>query len=132
MKKIYILILINCVFIITMRQAQTTVTLQCSQSVELFSLSPDTPQSLPGHYFDQINANAWTYLSVPGFERSLLEFDLTSIPVGATITSAHLNLYNNFYCNNDAYQNGEHSHITNSNESWLQRVTSAWSENSAT
>jgi hypothetical protein len=132
MKNFYILILTTCVFYSTMSNAQTTVTLQCSQSVELYSLSPDTPQSLPGHYFDQLNTNAWTYQGTPGYERSLLEFDLTQIPAGAVIISAHLNLYNNFYCNNDAYQNGQHSHITNSNESWLHRVTSAWSENAAT
>jgi hypothetical protein len=129
MKKNYTLL--SLILSVFAAQAQTTVVLPCNQDVELFSLVPNTPQNT-GSYGNQLNANAWTYNGNPGEERSLLGFDLSQIPTGATIISATLKLYNNFYCNDDAYQNGEHSHVTNTNASFLQRVTTSWNEGTAT
>jgi hypothetical protein len=53
--------------------------------------------------------------------RSLIEFDLAHIPVNAVINSASLTLYGN-----------GHNQLGMSNATYLNRVTSAWDENSLT
>src|ERR1043165_3873061 len=72
----------------------------------------------------QFMANAWTYGGTPGRVRSVIEFDLASIPPGAIIDSAYLSLY--------AWGlptgSGPHSSLTGSNIAWLRRVTSSWNE----
>lgn len=57
--------------------------------------------------------------------RGLIQFNLTSIPQGATIVSAKLNLY--------AYTTGSTvGHIQPDNAFYLKRVTQAWGENTVT
>ena len=75
-----------------------------------------------------VDAIAWTQ-SDPYLVRSLLQFDLSSIPSGATITGATLTLYNN---PNSAETGGQHSHLSGSNAAWLQRVTSSWNQYTVT
>jgi hypothetical protein len=79
----------------------------------------------------ELNSQAWTVSGNPGVQRGLIEFNLTAIPVGATVQVARLTLYNNPTSSN-GFQNGEHSHFSGSNQSSLQRVTSAWNENTVT
>src|ERR1041385_6955140 len=79
----------------------------------------------------ELNAEAWTYQGTPGVGRSLINFDLSSIPSGATINSATLTLYNNPQSSN-GLQNGQHSQLSGSDAAWLQRVTSTWAENTVT
>lgn len=77
---------------------------------------------------DQFPVAAWTFLGVPGVVRGVLDFDLSAIPSGATITSAHLSMY--------AYDQpagfGQHADLSGSNAAWIQRVTSTWDENTVT
>jgi hypothetical protein len=79
----------------------------------------------------EFNALAWTIGGTPVIERGLIDFDLSTIPIGAVIQSATLILYNNPNSTN-GFQNGQHYHGTGSNQSYLQRVTSAWNENTVT
>lgn len=67
---------------------------------------------------------AWTFNSTPGDSKSLIKFDLSSIPAGATVNSAYLSLYH-AYNTASAGQSG-------TNECYLQKVTSAWTENTVT
>lgn len=72
-------------------------------------------------------AMSWTNGGVPSDARGLIDFDFSSIPVGASITSANLSLYS---YNSPA--NGSHSTISGSNESVLLRITDSWEENTVT
>jgi hypothetical protein len=63
---------------------------------------------------------AWTFNSVPGNSNGLIKFDLSSIPAGATITSADLSL---FY----AYNTGSAGQA-GANDCYLKEITSPWTE----
>lgn len=75
----------------------------------------------------EVSAIAWTVNGTPVTVRSLVEFDLSVIPAGATITSAKLSLYGF-----NSPGNGSHSTLSGSNASLIQRVTSSWAENTVT
>jgi hypothetical protein len=72
---------------------------------------------------------AWTWSGNPGVIRSLIQFDLSSIPLAAVITDARLSLYNN---PTSSFFFGQHSSLSGSNESVLQRITAPWDEFSVT
>ena len=55
---------------------------------------------------------------------------MSSLPLGTTIQSAQLTLYNNPDAQN-GYANGQHVHISGSNEAVLQRIISPWTEDVA-
>ena len=78
----------------------------------------------------EFDASAWTIFGSPITIRSLIDFDLSSLPLGATIQSAHLTLYNNPDAQN-GYANGQHVHVSGSNEAVLQRIISPWTEDVA-
>ena len=69
-------------------------------------------------------AEQWTGNGIPIEVRGLLNFDLSQIPVGATIQNASLSLYADVNNTNDGYL-GEPTYGTD-NASYLQRVTSSW------
>lgn len=68
---------------------------------------------------------AWTNSGTPALRRCFIDFDFSSIPLGATITNAELTLYN--YANSPS-TNGEHSQLSGSNELVVQRIISTWDE----
>ncbi|GAB5418256.1 MAG: hypothetical protein Crog4KO_16390 [Crocinitomicaceae bacterium] len=72
-------------------------------------------------------AHEWTWIGDPGRRHSLLNFNFSLIPAGATILDARLDLYG--FPNSP--DNG-HSSASGSNESVIQRVTSFWEENTVT
>ncbi len=72
------------------------------------------------------NAQAWTWDGVPGTTREYFDFDLTTIPPDATITSATFSL--TAWPWNMA---GEPC-LNGSNEAYIRRVTSPWAENTIT
>ena len=78
----------------------------------------------------EFNAGAWTISGSPLSIRSLIDFDLNSLPVGASIQSAKLTLFNNPNSQN-GYANGQHVHEIGSNEAVLQRIISQWTEDAA-
>ncbi len=73
------------------------------------------------------NAIAWTNNGYSSIVRSLIQFDLSSIPANAVINSATLSLYFN-----PTSEEGKHVRLPGSNASYLERITSSWSENTVT
>jgi hypothetical protein len=118
-------------------QITYTVPVQICQTFKLSSNDEDATindYSAANNYPDEIeyHVSAWTISNTQVIWRNLLKFDLSCIPANAAIQSAHLSL---FYADSNSYgiyANGLHSSLTNSNESVLQRVTSAWTENTVT
>ncbi|MCX6235913.1 MAG: DNRLRE domain-containing protein, partial [Bacteroidetes bacterium] len=110
-------------------QTQTTIVLQPGpedgKDVLLSTLDPD----LNLYYDPDFCAVSWTFQGEPYIYRSLIEFNLSAIPAGATIINASLYLSNN---PNSTTNNGEHSSLSGSNESWLSRVTEEWGKYSVT
>lgn len=84
-----------------------------------------------GNYPNEIDmvSRAWTINSVPVVWRSLFKFDFPCSMAGASIQSAYLSLY---YATQNSYGNQQHESLTNSDESVLQRITSAWTESTVT
>ncbi|MES2560103.1 MAG: DNRLRE domain-containing protein [Bacteroidota bacterium] len=80
-----------------------------------------------GSYFN-FAAIAWTRSSNPFISRSFIEFNLSSIPPNAVISSAQLNLY----CNTISDQTQLHSSLSGSNECVIEKVTSPWGEKTMT
>ena len=103
---------------------QTTLVLQpdaaTAKDAEIWSLSGDVNYG----NWPEIKANAWTWSGIEGFQRALLDFDLTSIPADAVIISAKLSLYGV-----DAASTQYHS---GDNDSWLKRIVEPWDENLVT
>lgn len=94
------------------------------------SITKETPNTNNGSDENYI-CNAWT--SGGAFhQRSLLEFDLSSLPSNAIITSANLALY----CNTTSAHTQRHSNYPgspySSNESTIYRITGSWTESTVT
>jgi hypothetical protein len=70
---------------------------------------------------------AWTNSGVPFTIRSLIQFDLSSIPDGAIITEAKLSL---FFANNSS--NGTQCNEGGSNACSISRITESWLESEVT
>ena len=78
---------------------------------------------------DFVGAHAWTNNGTPDTGRSLLQFDLTGIPVGSVVNYAYLSLFNN---PTTPYAQGQHSTLSGPNDLFIQRITSYWDENTVT
>jgi hypothetical protein len=70
---------------------------------------------------------AWTNGGDLSVIRGLLEFDLSSIPANATVTSAKLSLYHF-----TSVGNGDHSSLTHPNVGFIERITESWQEGTVT
>jgi len=120
------LIILGALIFTNLSFAQVAVTFQpdsnSCQNAVVWDLYPNTPR--PNDILFQ--GSAWTSFGIPEIYRSLVQFDLSIIPVNAIIDSAFLSLYGYV----DAW-NG-HSTLSGSNESVLKRITSAWNENTVT
>lgn len=122
MNKAILGLLVSCLTVIC--YSQTTITLQPDSSGGKDAFIATNVSS--GTHQDYL-ALAWTNSGTDVWARGLLEFDLSSIPHGATIISASLSLYYSSDSPNDG-----HSSLSGSNESVLQRITSSWDEHSVT
>ena len=129
MSKKYAVIAALVAFISTV-QSQTTLTLQpnatAGKDAFISSNVPTTGQGTS----PELDAGAWTIFGSPLSIRGLIDFDLSSLPAGASIQSATLTLYNNPNAVN-GFANGQHASASGSNESVLQRITSPWNEDVA-
>ena len=119
--------LASILFLLIFQQsiAQTTLILQpdaaAGKEADVVSNYPTTNYGTA----DQINPRAWTANSVANTLRSFIEFNLSSLPANAVISSAKLNLYFNTTAS-ATYQN------SGTNALWIQRVTSTWNESIVT
>jgi hypothetical protein len=89
---------------------------------EVWSLYPDSTISYTGDV--DFIAAYWTWGGFWGVLRSMIQFDMTSIPTSAIVNSAELSLY----YNPTSSSNGQ----AGTNESYLQRITAPWVESTVT
>lgn len=123
---LFLTVSLPCIFF-----AQTTITLQPgSAQGNDASLGSHTNYSTENtNYGTSIYFNSYCIPGAQGGQntnRGILQFDLSSVPAGATIVSANLTLYAAGYIN--ALLPG---HFGN-NTSMLQRITSPWNEMTVT
>jgi len=81
-----------------------------------------------------ITAEAWTQSGSTRIQRTLIDFDYSSIPSGAKVTKALLTLYANTTLNYSAGSivgNG-HSQLSGSNSWSLSQITSTWDQQTVT
>ena len=112
--------------------SQTTITLQpgaaAGKYAELFSCGPCGYASRNFGNKPDLNAVAWTNNGNKSNIRSLIQFDLSAIPVGAVITDARLSLY----YNSDNQEGSHFSTFFYKNTTIINRVTSNWDESTVT
>jgi hypothetical protein len=75
----------------------------------------------------QFYAMTWTFEGEAASLREYFEFNLGSVPLGATVVSATLDLYGHIQQNGAA-----HSCLSGNNDAWIRRVTTPWNENTVT
>ena len=128
MKKIYSL-LVSLLFCIGLN-AQITLNLQPDATTGKDAMLHGTTGYMDNNYCtdSELPADAWTFGGTPGVIRSVIAFDLSTIPVNSTVTSAKLSLY----ATNDVNSMGQHSTASGPNDCWLERITSAWDEATVT
>lgn len=99
-----------------------TITIQPANNpleMTIADISPSSAGSNGGYFPIAV----WTSGGNPVSVRSLLKFDISAIPAGATIVSAKLSLYAHLNPNNG---NLIDAHFGTANAVSLQRITSAW------
>ncbi len=134
MKKIiYLSVILFFGFILNSSEAQITITLQPGpdegKDAMVWGALNLGLNNINYGSDDRLLVHAWTNSSVPDTSRSLIEFNLSSIPAGATIINASLNLYNN---PTTISFDGQHSSLTGPNSSVIRRITQAWDEKTVT
>jgi len=108
--------------------AQTTATFILDANGEDATIDNYNPSgNYPGEI--EMSSRAWTINNVSVVWRNLFKFDLSCIPQGAIVQSASLSLY---YAAQNGFNNQLQESLTSSNESVVQRATSAWTENTVT
>ena len=128
MKKVYLVIILSITYF-SVKSQQVTITLQPGATNGKDAYITNWPtnnwnNSNFGNIGDFV-AISWTDGGVPYVGRSLVEFDLSTIPSGATILSAHLSLFNN---PTSSQTDGQHKSLSGPNDAWLERIITPWSE----
>jgi hypothetical protein len=109
--------------------AQTTVTISSGinwTDALLYSKSGNTNYATYSHFA----ATAWTNGGAD-YKRTLVKFNLSSIPAGVTIQSAKLYLYSDPTVTSSSAWNGN-SQLSGSNAIYFEKVTGNWSETAVT
>lgn len=110
--------------------SQTTVVFQpnANNGKDAY-INSNFPNTNYGSYI-LLSSGSWTWSGDVGIVRSFVEFNLSSIPTNAIVTSAKLSFYNNDEALGNLYFTGnDHSNLTASNASFVSKVTSTWDEN---
>ncbi|WMX15991.1 DNRLRE domain-containing protein [Aureispira sp. CCB-E] len=100
--------------------------LSCSSS---YAVSTNWCETVNGGTTSNLRSKAWTWWGTHAAIRSLLEFDLSSLPAGCTVTNATLIMHNG-NDNPNAYHCGQNStiHPCLPNDIYLHRITQSWQE----
>lgn len=122
--KTTLLVLITSLGVIAPSYAQTII-LQPNGDFGKDALISSLQPSTPGATYEDLLGASWTVSGAPVTLRGLIEFDLSQIPAGATISSATLTLYHNPLSVNAG---AEHQSLSGSNAGIIQRVTTYWNE----
>ena len=91
----------------------------------------EVPNHSGGNYRG-LSIAAWTWYALgydDGIMRGLVQFDLSSVPSDAEISSANLTLYND---PNSSENTGMHSQRNGSNKAKLELITETWDEQNIT
>jgi len=116
-----------CLFGFLNGNAHTVVTFQpdsaCGKDAVIGSLLPNTNYATHPDFI----ACAWTNQGDPSTCRSLISFDLATIPAGATVIQATLELFH--YA---SPLNTGHSNMSGPATCWLERIIQPWTENTVT
>ena len=123
----FLVTILTCSFIPQLIKSQTTIILKPGPSTGKDAYIESIFNTLNFGTHDDFASIAWTNSGNPVLARGLIEFDLSSIPAGATITNAFLSLYSY-----NSPHNQSHSTLSGSNESVIQRITTSWDENTVT
>ncbi len=75
------------------------------------------------------NIAAWTWGGEPGVAHALIDFDWSVLPPNATVSNSMMKMY---AFNGDNGSQEFHSELSGSNESWLERITTPWGEETVT
>jgi hypothetical protein len=106
--------------------SQTTIVIPLSQGTGADAyLASGSPNSNFGTH-QSLGGNTWSCTGSLCTSRGLFKFDLSSIPAGATITSASLELFADLNWSTSPTTGGPN------NAGYLSRVTSSWVENTVT
>ena len=109
---------------ITCAEPSSCVTINSSVANKELMLASNWPTSpVACNHSDEFDAMRWTNGGTWLVLRSYLEFDLSSIPSNATITSASLSLFAHLNPSNGNFVQAMYG----ANSSYLQRVTTPWS-----
>lgn len=133
MKRLFFLFVLPLSIFNSVVFAQTTITLTPNHDAQIgfhdgFPESADTNYGSADHIATQCKESAAGPDVGINYSRGLFDFDLSSIPPGATILSAYLTLYAR---GSTGFYPG-HYFAEGSNASYLRRVTSIWNENTVT
>ena len=136
MKAIYkkFLVLIGCLLLIlqsTLAQVTITTSPDWKDALLLKSLKPSEAYMQTTNYgtYPRLASTAWTHSGYQITYRSLMRFELGSIPPGSTVQSATLYLYSD-----PANSSGEISNqsLSGANSVYFQKVTQAWDASTVT
>lgn len=116
-------------FVSALSHGQTTIVFQPNSATGEDAIVSDNSPNQNNASVQDMHSLAWTLAGTPFINRSFIRFDLSSIPVSAVIQQATLTLYND---PSSGANSGQHSSLSGSNESLLERVSSPWSENTIT
>jgi Secretion system C-terminal sorting domain len=125
-RNLLIAVLLNLVSTITFAQITDTIQVEKDALIREFNGVGDNTNY--GNY-PYINMHAWTNGGVDVIHRTLVDFDLSTIPNGSTILNAELLLYTDK--NSTKYPTG-HDVTSGSNACIIRRIISSWTENSVT
>ena len=129
MKKLLILLCLPSLLLPTLCKAQTSyVTLSASKDAVIREYNGVGDGNNYG-LVPFLNMHAWTNSGTAVNQRSLINFDLSVIPLNAIIQSASLFLYVDMNLNTFP---GGHQQLSGSNESIIERITDNWNESSVT
>jgi len=121
---------VDTVSVIVNAAVQKTLTLQPANNPNEVNLIIENGVNLGGVAGDDLPVEAWTRNGLSFIVRSLLKFDLSSIPSNATIVSANLYLYS--YPNPPHNGNLNDANYGPANSMYVSQVTANWSPGTVT